>query len=300
MAPRLLRTLICLPALVSLRAVPALAKSPSKLARRSMSTSHRLVVEKWAGHHASSTLILEPSSGKATGTVFIMHGLGDSAEGWIDTAAELSSEFPYVKFILPTAPVRPITINGGMSSNGWYDITTLGGDRSIEKAAGIEESCTRIEGFMAREIEAGVPASRILLAGFSQGAAMSLYTGLNYPGTLAGIAAMSGYIPNPGGITAPPAALETPVLILHGTADAVVPLLAGVDALERVKAMGAKHTRMETFRGLQHSVNMAELRMLKAFLKARLPAEVEADVGVGGGAGAAVAEERSPASIWGF
>ena len=130
-----------------------------------------------------STLFVEPAA--ATATIILMHGLGDTADGWESTAAELlGPALPYARFILPTAPTRPITVNGGMSMPGWYDIESLGAGRSMERAEGIGASRKRIMGLIRTQRDDGIPASRIILAGFSQGGAMSLFTGLHYPGKL--------------------------------------------------------------------------------------------------------------------
>lgn len=116
-------------------------------------------------------------------------------------------------------------LQGGAPMPSWYDIESLGGHRKLEKCAGIEDSVKRVRVLMQREVDAGVPLDRVVLAGFSQGGAMSIYTGLNTPETLAGIVVMSGYMPLPDKIAPTAAALATPVFQGHG--DEVRRLAAG-------------------------------------------------------------------------
>jgi lysophospholipase-2 len=188
-------------------------------------------------------LILKPTK-EHTATIIFMHGLGDTAEGWIDTAADyFAPALPHAKFILPTAPTRPITINGGMPMPGWYDIASLGLSRASEKYDGIEEARTKIVELMEAELKAGIQANRIVLAGFSQGGAMSLFVGLDSAHTLAGILVMSGYLPLPSAIHTNDKSLATPVLHLHGDDDRVVPLLLARESNERMKTMGVKDVR---------------------------------------------------------
>eukprot|EP00656_Telonema_subtile_P045853 TRINITY_DN52120_c0_g1_i1.p1 TRINITY_DN52120_c0_g1~~TRINITY_DN52120_c0_g1_i1.p1 ORF type:complete len:182 (+),score=44.85 TRINITY_DN52120_c0_g1_i1:137-682(+) len=171
-------------------------------AARAMSTminsTHRLDV-----NQASKTISLIPTAGHSA-TMFMLHGLGDTAAGWADAAAHFSGSLPHVKFVLPTAPEQPVTLNGGMPMPSWYDICGLDA-REQENCEGIEDSRERIVGLIAEEVEAGVQHNRIVLGGFSQGAALSLYAGLQLQKPLAGVLAMSGYMPKPhvwvGGLT---------------------------------------------------------------------------------------------------
>jgi len=115
-----------------------------------------------------------------------MHGLGDSSAGWESTADMLSDQCPHIKFIVPTAPTIPITLNGGMSMPGWYDIKSLGASdedlsptRVLDTCDGIEKSRAAVEAMLEAESRAtGLPYNRMMLGGFSQGGALSLYTGL--------------------------------------------------------------------------------------------------------------------------
>ena len=205
-------------------------------------------------------LILEPLAQPATRCVLFCHGLGDTAQGWVDTLRELQAQAPLrsTRFIIPTAPTRRVTINGGMPCPAWYDIKSLTGKRDEEgNCEGLEESSATLYALIG---EAGVPPGKVVLAGFSQGGALSLFAGLNYRGTggssggggggggaaagpssgveqhLGGIAVLSGYLPMPQKVSANPLVLaHTPTIFFHGDEDRVVPLGHAEDAHRRLK-----------------------------------------------------------------
>lgn len=144
-------------------------------------------------------VIIHPESGRHSATVVVMHGLGDTAEGWSGSceAWARSEAFQHVKFIVPTAESVPVSMNGGFRMPAWYDIKGLT-DRDNEECPGIEESIGRIRQLIDAENAIGLPNSRIVLAGFSQGGAMALSTGLQLKKgseSLAGLLVMSGYLP---------------------------------------------------------------------------------------------------------
>jgi predicted esterase len=122
-------------------------------------------------------LILKPR-GVHRATLIFMHGLGDTSEGWGQQLRVWQSldGFQDIKMILPSAPIAPVTLNNGMRMPSWYDIVGLD-DRSEERCTGIEESRARINALVDAELAAGIPANKIIIGGFSQGGAMSLYTG---------------------------------------------------------------------------------------------------------------------------
>jgi lysophospholipase-2 len=153
----------------------------------------------------------------------------------------------------------------------WYDIVSLEEDRSGETCEGIDDSRRRILALIEREVRRGISPRRIVLAGFSQGGAMALYTGLHYPAELGGIAIMSGYMVRPEEAAPSADALRTPVLFMHGDADPLVkPAWAG-KSVARVRELGVASVDFKTYRGLTHSASPAELADLLAFLKDRLP-----------------------------
>jgi len=173
-------------------------------------------------------------------TVIVLHGLGDSGHGFAPIAEELDlSALGAVRFVLPHAPERPVTVNGGYVMRAWYDI--LGTDLARrEDEAGLRESQTLIEELIAAEKARGVPASHIVLVGFSQGCAMALLTGLRHPERLAGVAGLSGYLPLAASTATERSAAnrDVPLFLAHGTQDPVVALARGVASRDALAALG--------------------------------------------------------------
>lgn len=226
--------------------------------------THKLVAQ-------GTTLTLEPNTA-ATGTVLLMHGLGDTAHGWIGTVKGfLAPAMPHVRFILPTAPTVPVTLNGGFPMPAWYDIESLARSRVFEKANGIHTSRKTITTIIDEQVERGIPSDRIVLSGFSQGGAMTLFTGLEYPNKLGGMGVLSGYLPLPSDVHPTEASLQTPIRFFHGDEDDVVRLEYGRDAESRVRQMGAKDVQFKEYEGLPHSASDEEMMDFLAFLKTRLP-----------------------------
>jgi predicted esterase len=203
--------------------------------------------------------VVFPAKSKHTATLFFLHGLGDSAQGgWSDLVPEFQQAFPGLKVVLPNAPVNPVTLNGGMRMQSWHDICSLSRIDS-EQFVGLEDSRKIVEALLNEEIASGTASNRIVLGGFSQGAAMSLYTGLQFPHRLAGIAALSGYLPwsKPveqfGPAIAAGGNKDTPVLMLHGEADQVVRLQFGERSHKAIQtARGKDNLQWKTYRGMGH------------------------------------------------
>ncbi|KIY97237.1 lysophospholipase II [Monoraphidium neglectum] len=207
---------------------------------------------------------------KHTATVFMLHGLGDSGDGWAAVGDEWAPGNPQVKFVFPHAPLRPISINKGMRMPGWYDISSLEDIDQKEDEAGLVESKRYIESLIAAEEREGVPSDRIVVAGFSQGGAVALLM-LRSEKKLAGIVGLSTYLPlrnEPGILSA--ANAKTPVLQCHGDADMVVNYGFGVNTHNKLKELGAD-AELNTYRGMGHSAVPSELAAVSAFLKQVLP-----------------------------
>lgn len=173
-------------------------------------------------------------------TVLWLHGLGADGHDFEPIVPELvRPHWPALRFVFPHAPVRPVTINGGMRMRAWYDITGMDFATRAD-AAGIEDSVRQVEALIAREAGRGVPASRLLLAGFSQGGAITLATGLRRREPLAGLVALSTYLP--GGQTAAarrePAAVAQPVFFAHGEGDPVIPIQYGQASAQALEQAG--------------------------------------------------------------
>jgi phospholipase/carboxylesterase len=185
------------------------------------------------------TLEIGPAE-DAHASVIWLHGLGADGHDFETLVPELGlAEASRTRFVLPHAPYRPVTINGGQIMRAWYDIRTLD-LRQDEDEAGIRASAAILEALIAREVERGVPSERVVLAGFSQGGAVALYTGLRHAHPLGGILALSTYLPLPDTLAAEAAAAnrQVPIMMAHGLHDEVVPLLAAQLACRILEAQG--------------------------------------------------------------
>jgi phospholipase/carboxylesterase len=202
--------------------------------------------------------------GEPRGSVVWLHGLGADGHDFEPIVPLLS--LPMVRFVFPNAPARPVTINGGMVMPAWYDIVSLGGSGPGERAADIRASARLIEAVLEREEKRGVPSSRIVLAGFSQGAAMALYVGARFPRPLLGIMALSGYEPltETRQAEAGEANRATPMLFCHGTDDPLVAIQRGRRAYETNAGAGRKAEWHEFPMG--HEVSPAEIVVIRDWL----------------------------------
>jgi len=201
-----------------------------------------------------------------TATVIVMHGLGADGNDFVPIANELDlSSVGPVRFVFPNAPVIPVTINGGYQMPAWYDIA-VADLVAREDEAGLRRSQATIEALIANEKARGIAAERIVVAGFSQGCAMALMTGLRHGERLAGIVGLSGYLP----IAATTAAerhaanLDTPVFLAHGRQDPVVPIARAQQSRDALAALGYTIEWHEY--AMAHSVCIEEIGDLNAFL----------------------------------
>lgn len=175
-----------------------------------------------------------------TASLIVLHGLGADGNDFVPIAEELRLDaVGPVRFVFPHAPVRPVTINGGMSMRAWYDLLQADLVRH-EDEAGLRASRLDIEALIARERERRVPASRIVLMGFSQGCAMTLLTGLRHAERLAGLVGLSGYLPLADTSAAERAAASValPVFLAHGRGDTVIPLARATASRDALQALG--------------------------------------------------------------
>ena len=200
-------------------------------------------------------------------SVIWLHGLGADGNDFAPVVPELQlGELGPVRFVFPHAPVQPVTINNGMAMRSWYDIYMADLVRR-EDETGLRASQQAVEALIARENERGVPTERIVLAGFSQGCAMALQTGLRYPEKLAGIIGLSGYLPLASTVEAERHAAnhDTPIFMAHGTMDPVVPFERAQASLEALQEMNYK-VHFETY-PMPHSVCLEEIQDIAAFLR---------------------------------
>lgn len=199
-------------------------------------------------------------------TIMLMHGLGADGNDFVPIAKEMDlSVVGPVRFVFPNAPIIPVTINGGYRMPAWYDI--LGADLvKREDEAGLRLSCAALEALLAKEKARGIPAQRIVLAGFSQGCAMALMTGLRHGESLAGIAGLSGYLPL-ASTTAEerhPANNQTPIFMGHGRHDDVVAMNRATQGRDALVALGYS-VQWHDY-AMAHSVCMEEIADLNRWL----------------------------------
>jgi phospholipase/carboxylesterase len=199
-------------------------------------------------------------------SVIWMHGLGADGHDFVDIVPELSLPArPGVRFVFPHAPMRPVTINGGYVMRAWYDIRDDGGARR-EDPAGVRASQKSIEALIQREKERGVPAAAIVLAGFSQGGAMALHTGLRHGERLAGVMALSCSLPLADTLAteAAPANRDVPIFMAHGAHDPMIPMARALRARETLTGLGYRLEWHEY--PMPHSVCLEEVRDISAWL----------------------------------
>jgi phospholipase/carboxylesterase len=217
------------------------------------------------------TIELHPAA-PARASIVVLHGLGADGTDFLSLADEvrLDSLGP-LRWVFPRAPVRPVSVNNGHRMRAWYDIYAGTDARDPfsrqEDVAGLRDSFAGVHALLDREVARGVPAERIVLAGFSQGCAITLGAGLRYGQRLAGLAALSGYLPLAGHTAAERHAANaaTPVFAAHGSRDGIVVPARGRDSRDALVALGQPVDWHEY--PMEHSVCLEEVRDLEAWLK---------------------------------
>jgi phospholipase/carboxylesterase len=214
------------------------------------------------------TLEIETGASPRAGVIWL-HGLGADGHDFEPIVPELDlPKSTAVRFTFPHAPVRPVTINGGARMRAWYDVT---GDGQ-QDAAGIRASQAHVEALIARELARGIPARAVVLAGFSQGGAMALHTGLRHPARLAGVVALSSYLPLPETLEQEmsQANRDVPIFMAHGTQDPLIPLSWAMRSRDRLAALGYAVEWHEY--PMPHSVCAEEIADIGHWFRAVLPA----------------------------
>ena len=203
-------------------------------------------------------------------SVIWLHGLGADGYDFVPVVPELRLPATLaIRFVFPHASVRPVTVNGGYEMRAWYDITALTA-AGRDDAAGLDDSVARIAALIAAERSLGIPAARLVLAGFSQGGAVALHAALTHGEPLAGVIALSTYLPHAASLSArrSPASRALPVLMCHGTEDPVVALSMGLAARDALTADGLQ-VEWHTY-PMAHEVSARELLDVSRWLTARL------------------------------
>lgn len=207
---------------------------------------------------------VEPKNGPANASVIWLHGLGADGHDFESVVPHI--QLPVgtnVRFVFPHAPKMPVTINGGMSMPAWYDILEMTIERSVDEAQ-LRQSAEWAKALIEREIERGVPANKIVLAGFSQGGAVAYEAGLTYDKKLAGIMALSTYLASKDSINPNAVQATTPVLVQHGSQDPVVPVMLG----EQAKAWLEQRNYSVTYKTypMAHQVSGPQIADIGAWL----------------------------------
>jgi len=199
--------------------------------------------------------------------VIWLHGLGADGNDFVPMVRELDLKgLPAIRFVFPHAKQIPVTINGGYVMRAWYDISVADLTRR-EDEGGLRDSQRDVEALIAREKARGIPASRIILAGFSQGCAMTLQTGLRHPEKLAGMLCLSGYLPlgDKAAHERTEESIDTPIFMAHGRQDPVVPFVRAEQSRDTLTGLG--YTIEWHDYPMQHSLCFEEVQDISAWMK---------------------------------
>jgi phospholipase/carboxylesterase len=218
---------------------------------------------------SAAPIIVEPTD-KTTASVIWLHGLGADGHDFEPVVPMLGAVKKYTRFVFPNAPKRAVTINNGMVMRAWYDIISTDINRRAD-ALGVRDSEATVQKLIHAELEKGIPASRIVLAGFSQGGAIALHTGVRYPSALAGVMALSTYMPLPEltDVEAHPANKPVPIFMAHGTFDTVVPLQLAQSSRSHL-AQSGYHVDWHAY-PIEHALSPQEIGDIAGWLAQVLP-----------------------------
>lgn len=205
---------------------------------------------------------IEPQQ-PATHAIIWLHGLGADGNDFAPLVPHLTPPVA-VRFVFPHAPQIPVTINGGMRMPAWYDILSMSLGREVDEQQ-LRNSAAAVHQLIEREIERGIPAENILLAGFSQGGAVAYEAALTYPKRLRGLLALSTYLATHQSITPHAANNDIPILVQHGSQDPVVPEALGQHAYQWLKQHGY-NAEYQTFT-MQHQVCGEQVQAINAWLQ---------------------------------
>ncbi|GEK08541.1 alpha/beta hydrolase [Pseudoalteromonas peptidolytica] len=209
-----------------------------------------------------------PAVGEHKASIIWLHGLGDSGNGFLPIAPELNLPGELgVQFIFPHAPEQPVTINGGMVMRAWYDIKSFDLDKRADEQ-GVRDSSAQVEALIQAQLDKGIPANRIILAGFSQGGVIALHLAPRLAVKLAGVMALSTYMCVPEKLSAEAKQTELAIFMAHGSADPVVPVFAGEQAFNTLKQQGYEVSWQDY--PMEHQVCLEELKAIRAWLIERL------------------------------
>jgi len=222
---------------------------------------------------AAPLTVIERETGASPDFAVIwLHGLGADGNDFVPVIPELDLPADAaVRFVFPNAPLMPVTINSGYVMPAWYDIRSLDGDTRLVDEAGIRASREAVRALIARENARGIPCARIVIAGFSQGGAMAYSIGLTHPERLAGIIALSCYLPSPALVRdeLSDTSRGIPVFAGHGSHDDIVPVRLGELARDQAQALTGQAPAWHAY-PMPHSVCLEEIADIGAWLRERL------------------------------
>lgn len=245
----------------------SLLKSFSASSNSSCSGSG-IKIKKMAAEWKGGETITVPPIGEHKATLIFMHGLGDSAHGWFPVWSK--APVKGLKRILPTAPVAPVSLNGGMRMSSWYDIYGLHDDVK-QDAEGVKASVAAIHAMVDKEIENGLSSEKIFIGGFSQGGAIAYYAGLTYPKKLGGIIGLSTYLAIADEClkNASENNKDISLFVGHGTSDNVVSYEWGKKSVEKLKEEGY-NVKFESYPNMMHSTCAQEIMDLVEWLNEKV------------------------------
>jgi phospholipase/carboxylesterase len=213
-------------------------------------------------------LVIEPNRSADTAVIWL-HGLGADGHDFEPIVPEMGLDDLAIRFIFPHAPTRPVTINNGMVMPAWYDITAPDLSEG-QDTKGTRESEQQIQAWIQNQIDSGIAAERILLAGFSQGGAIALHTGLRYPQTLGGIIALSTYLPLADTVADEKHAANhnIPIFMAHGNGDPIIPINGAQRSRDRLIELGHEVEWHEYT--MPHSVCPSEIEAIARWIRRTL------------------------------
>ena len=218
-------------------------------------------------HSELSTIEIQPESNHKYSVIWL-HGLGADGHDFEGIVPELHLiAEPHIHFIFPNAPIQPVTINGGMTMRSWYDILESSLERKVD-VEGIYQSAGLLDRLIQQEIDKGTPSTNILLAGFSQGGVIALHAGLRCSHQLAGIIALSTYLPTVEQLKTERSTANnaTPIFMAHGIIDSVVTIESGKAAFDTLKSMEYNIEWHDYL--MEHSLCIEEIEHISVFMNA--------------------------------
>ena len=216
------------------------------------------------------SIVIE-TTGQVRFAIIWLHGLGASGDDFVPVVDELKKSAPFgIRFVFPNAPMIPVTVNGGYIMPAWYDILSMSGLSREVDHQGIMDSIAIVQQLVDEQVAQGIPAAHIFLAGFSQGGAIAYSAGLTSAQRLAGIIALSTYVPEPAWLKMNYNATQRdiPLLAMHGTQDPVVPAQLGHQAYQLAQQLGATAQWFDY--PMQHQVCWEQIQQIDNWLSQQL------------------------------